>query len=173
MSKAYESAEGDLADRMIAALEAAQAEKGDIRGKQSAAILIVAAEATGRPWEDRLMDLRVEDHPEPVKELKRLVHVHKAYDHMNAGDLALEHGDTEAAKREYGTAEAMNPDNVEMVYWHAVALANAGDVDASLPLFKTVFDRDANWVTLTPRLVKVELLNVSPEDLERIVGAGK
>jgi len=169
MAKAYESAEGDLADRMIAALEAAQAEKGDIRGMQSASILIVAAEATGRSWEDRIMDLRVEDHPDPVNELKRLVMVHRAYEHMNAGDLAMEHGDTEAAKREYGAAEALIPENVEMVYWHAVALANAGEFEASLPLFKRVFERDANWAVLTPRLVSVDLLNVNDNQLRQIV----
>jgi uncharacterized Ntn-hydrolase superfamily protein len=169
MARAYESSQGDLADRMIAALEAAQAEKGDIRGMQSASILIVAAEATGRPWEDRIMDLRVEDHPDPVNELKRLVMVHRAYDHMNAGDLAMEHGDTEAAKREYGAAEALIPENVEMVYWHAIALANAGEFDASLPLFKRVFERDANWAILTPRLVSVNLLNVTDNQLRQIV----
>jgi lipoprotein NlpI len=104
-----------------------------------------------------------------VGELKRLVKVHKAYQHMNAGDLAMEHGDTEAARREYGAAEALIPDNVEMAYWHAIALANAGEVEASLPVFKGVFERDGNWAVLTPRLVPVELLNVSEVDLERIL----
>lgn len=169
MAEAYENAEGDLADRMIAALEAAQAEKGDIRGMQSASILIVAAKATGRPWEDRIMDLRVEDHPDPVNELKRLVMVHRAYEHMNAGDLAMEHGDTEAARREYGAAEALIPENVEMTYWHAIALANAGELEESLPLFKRVFEQDANWATLTPRLVSVDLLDVNDNQLRRIL----
>ena len=173
MAEAYEKAEGDFAERLVAALEAAQSEKGDIRGQQSASILIVAAEATGRPWEDRLVDLRVEDHPDPVGEIKRLVKVHKAYSHMNAGDLAMEHGDTEAARREYGAAEALIPDNVEMVYWHAVALANADDVAESLPLFRRVFRRDNNWAVLTPRLVPIELLNVSEADLKRIMEQAK
>ena len=169
MAKAYENATGEFADRLVAALEAAQAEKGDIRGQQSASLLIVAAKATGRSWEDRLVDLRVEDHPDPVSEIKRLVKVHRAYQHMNAGDLAMEHGDTEAAKREYGAAQTLIPDNVEMSFWHAIALANAGEVDASLPVFKRVFDRDANWAVLTPRLVPIKLLNVSERDLKRIL----
>jgi uncharacterized Ntn-hydrolase superfamily protein len=173
MARAYEAAEGEFADRLVAALEAAQAEKGDIRGMQSAAILIVAATATGRPWEDRLMDLRVEDHPDPVNELKRLVQVHRAYEHMNAGDVAMEHNDAEAARREYGAAEALIPDNAEMAYWHAVALANAGDVEGSIPVFKRVFRKDANWAVLTPRLVKVGLLEVSDADLERILKLGR
>jgi uncharacterized Ntn-hydrolase superfamily protein len=169
MAEAFEAAEGPLAERLVAALQAAQAEKGDIRGMQSAALVVVAGESTGRPWVDRLVDLRVEDHADPVNELARLLRVHRAYEHMNAGDHALETGDTEAARREYGAAEALAPDNVEMVYWHAVALANAGDVAESLPLFARVFAADANWVTLTPRLVEVDILAVAGEDLRLIL----
>jgi len=168
MASAYEHASGPFADRLIAALEAGQREKGDIRGKQSAAILIVAAKATGRPWEDRVMDLRVEDSPDPIKELKRLVRVHQAYQHMNAGDAAMEKNDVEGARREYGAAEAMSPENEEMVFWHAVALANAGKVDDALPLFHKVFKKNANWAVLAPRLVPIKLLNVSEADLARI-----
>ena len=72
MSRAFETSKGDLADRMLAALDAGQSVGGDIRGKQSAAILIVKGESTGRPWADKVMDLRVEDNPEPLKELRRL-----------------------------------------------------------------------------------------------------
>jgi uncharacterized Ntn-hydrolase superfamily protein len=173
MARAYESAKGPFADRLIAALEAAQKEKGDIRGRQSAAILIVAAKATGRPWEDRLVDLRVEDDPDPVGELKRLLRLHTAYQHMNSGDAAMEHEDTEAARREYGQAEALMPESLEMVYWHAVALANAGAVDESIPLFASVFRKDRNWATLTPRLVPIKLLNVSEADLARILAGNR
>jgi uncharacterized Ntn-hydrolase superfamily protein len=173
MAKAYESATGPFADRLIAALEGAQSEKGDIRGKQSAAILIVAPKATGRPWEDRLVDLRVEDSPDPLKELKRLVHVQEAYQHMNAGDTAMEKKDTEGARREYGAAEAMCPDNEEMTFWHAVALANAGSVDDSLPLFHKTFRKNKNWAVLAPRLVPIKLLNVSDADLARIMKQAK
>lgn len=171
MAREYESAEGDLAERLLVALEAAQREKGDIRGQQSAAILIVSGKNTGRPWVDRVMDLRVEDHPDPLGELRRLVQLHRAYAHMNAGDAAMEHNDTEAAEREYGAAERLNPGNLEMVYWHAVALANAGKIEASLPLFAKVFAGDPNWRVLTPRLVPPGFLSVSPEDLERILNA--
>lgn len=172
MAKGYESASGPFADRLLAALEAAQREKGDIRGRQSACILVVAAKASGRPWEDRLIDLRVEDHPDPVGELKRLVRVHAAYQHMNAGDLAMERGETEAAQREYGAAQALIPENLEIVFWHAVALANAGSVDASLPLFAKVFRAEPNWAVLAPRLVPIDLLKVSEEDLRRILRSG-
>ncbi|RMH95869.1 MAG: DUF1028 domain-containing protein [Calditrichaeota bacterium] len=169
MKKAFLSTSGPLAERLVAALEAAQAEGGDIRGQQSAALVVVRGEATGNIWEDRLIDLRVEDHPEPVKELKRLLKVYRAYEHMNAGDVAMEHSDVEGALREYGAAMKMMPENLEMKYWTAVSLANAGRVDEALELFRAVFARNANWKTLTPRLVPIQLLNVSPETLQKIM----
>jgi uncharacterized Ntn-hydrolase superfamily protein len=170
MQKAFTESKGvPLAERMVAALEAGQAAGGDIRGKQSAALLVVNGTSTGRVWEDRVMDLRVEDSPEPVKELSRLVSVHRAYEHMNAGDVAVEKGDMELAMKEYSAAESMFPENDEMKYWHAVALANNGKIDESLPMFRDIFRRDENWKILTPRLTKVGLLNIKEEDLERIL----
>src|SRR5687768_4505316 len=93
MARAYEGSKGDLAERLLAALEAAQAEGGDIRGSQSAAILIVSGTSTGRPWADKLFDLRVEDNKQPVAELRRLVSLARAYQHMNAGDDAMTRND--------------------------------------------------------------------------------
>lgn len=169
MSEAFENAEGSLAQRMITALEAAQNAGGDIRGKQSASILIVKGKSTGKIWEDRLIDLRVEDHSDPVKELKRLLRVHRAYEHMNNGDLAVELGDMPLAMKEYSAAEKMFPDNEEMKYWHAITLVNNGKLEDALPLFKTVFSKNKNWMELTPRLVPIGLLNVGYNDLEEIL----
>lgn len=171
MAKAFEEAKGPLAERMIAALEAAQEVGGDIRGQQSAAILMVKGQSTGKIWEVRQIDLRVEDHPEPVKELKRLLNIHRAYQHMNQGELAIEQGDMELAMREYGLAEKMFPENEEMRFWHAVTLVNNGRTKEALSLFGDVFAKDRNWVTLTPRLVKVGLLNVDQQGLDRILSA--
>jgi uncharacterized Ntn-hydrolase superfamily protein len=173
MADAYRKTKGDLAERLLAALDAAEAVGGDIRGKQSAALLVVSGKNTGRPWVDRIMDLRVEDHPEPLKELRRLVNVHRAYQHMNAGDLAIEKNDIEGARREYGEAEAMFPDNLEMKYWHAVALANAGKLTEALPLFEAVFEKDKNWIDLTRRLPKVDLLKVDDAGLKKILSVVK
>jgi uncharacterized Ntn-hydrolase superfamily protein len=173
MAKAFESTRGDLADRMLAALDAAQAAGGDIRGRQSAAIIIVTGKPTGLAWKDRTFDLRVDDHPEPLKELRRLVTLQRAYNHMNAGDLAVEKKDNEGALREYGAAEKLVPDSAEMIYWHAVALVNMGRVDESLPLFRRVFALDRNWMELTPRLPKAGLLPDDPKLIERIVAVGK
>lgn len=169
MSKAFESTQGELAERMLAALDAAQAVGGDVRGRQSAALIIVPLKSSGHPWSDYLFNLRVDDSPEPLKELRRLVTLQRAYNHMNAGDKAVELHDNQAALREYGAAEQLAPDNAEMIYWHAVALANMGMLDQSLPLFKRVFAMDHNWADLTPRLPKSGLLPNDPQIIQRIV----
>ena len=172
MSRAFEAAKGDLAERMLAALDAAQEAGGDIRGKQSAALIVVSGKPTGKPWADRVFDLRVDDSADPLKELRRLVILQRAYNHMNAGDLAVEHKDNERALAEYGAAAKLVPDNAEMIYWHAVALVNMGRVDESLALFRKVFAMDKNWVTLTPRLAKVGLIPDDPKVIQRIVNVG-
>jgi uncharacterized Ntn-hydrolase superfamily protein len=169
MSESFENSTGPLAERLMLTLEAAEKTGGDIRGKQSAAILVVKAESTNQPWLDRKVDIRVDDHPEPLKELRRILKVHTAYDHMNKGDLAIEHNDMQLAMKEYSAAEAMFPENEEMKYWHAVTLANIGKIDDSLPLFKEVFAKNSNWVKLTPRLIKSKLLIVDTESLEKIM----
>jgi uncharacterized Ntn-hydrolase superfamily protein len=134
MAGAFESAQGPLAERMVAALAAAQREGGDIRGRQSAAILVVAAEASGEKWNDVLVDLRIEDHPDPTVELQRLLRLHRGYEMMNAGDLAVEEDNLRGANYYYGEAERILEGNLEARYWHAVALVNAGEIDAALPL---------------------------------------
>jgi uncharacterized Ntn-hydrolase superfamily protein len=169
MARALERATGDLAERMLAALEAAEAAGGDIRGRQSAALLVVRGASTGRPWADRVVELRVEDHPQPLGELRRLLRVHRAYDHMNRGDLAVEKGDAEGALREYRAAEEMFPENLEMRFWHAVALVGMKRVDESLPVFRAVFARDRAWAALLPRLPRAGLLPDDPALVKRIL----
>lgn len=169
MEKAFKESKGPLAERLVAALEAAQAEGGDIRGKQSAALLVVKGKSSGKIWEDRLIDLRVEDHLEPVKEIKRLLRLYRAYGYMNAGDLAVEKGDEAGALREYGAAQEMFPGNLEMKYWTAVSLANMKKLDEAIPIFREVFKGDSNWKILTPRLVPIGLLKISGDDLKKIM----
>ena len=173
MAQAFQQANGSLAERMLTALEAAQATGGDLRGKQSAAILVVSGKASGRSWQDRLVDLHVEDNPQPLAELRRLLTLNTAYEHMNRGDHALENGDIEAALAEYGRAEALQPDNLEMKFWHAVSLVNAGRVDAAIPLFATIFRGGAQWRELVPRLARAGLLQADAAVLKRIDKAGQ
>ncbi|HOX25416.1 MAG TPA: DUF1028 domain-containing protein [Candidatus Krumholzibacteria bacterium] len=173
MASAFAGTTGPLAERLLAALAAAEAAGGDIRGRQSAAILVVRGEATGRVWDDVLVDLRVEDHPDPVAELARLVRVHRGYEQMNAGDLAVERGDLAAAQAAYAEAERILGDNLEARFWHAVALANAGRLEEALPIFADVFARGDNWRELVPRLVAAEFLQADATALQRIAGAGR
>lgn len=169
MAEAFRAAEGDLAERMMRALEAAQAVGGDIRGQQSAAIRIVRGTSTGRSWNDTVVDLRVEDHPDPLPELRRLIDVHRAYERMNRGDLAIESGDLAAALESYAAAASMQPGNAEMKFWHAVSRVNVGDVDGAVPLFRAAFALDPSWAELLPRLRGVGLLEIDDAGLARIL----
>lgn len=170
MSKAFiDHASLPLAERVLKVLQAAQAAGGDIRGKQSAVLLVVGPEEVEEIWTDRQIDLRVDDHQDPLGELERLLQVHRAYEHMNRGDLAVEHDDMEAALLEYGAAEKMFPRNLEMKYWKAVALANNDRLEEALPVFKYVFDRDSNWRELTRRLPASGLLTVPGAELQQIL----
>jgi uncharacterized Ntn-hydrolase superfamily protein len=170
MADAFEKSKGrSLADRLIIALEAGQKAGGDIRGKQSAAIIIVPGKSQGKPWEERTVDLRVDDNPEPIKELRRLYNVQIAYQHMNNGDLAVEKNDMSTAMNEYNAAMKMFPQNLEMQYWTAITLANNKQVDKAIPILKKVFGQNSNWRELTKRLPKVNLLTVSDADLKKIL----
>ena len=169
MSKVFENSSGPLAERMMQAMKAAQEAGGDIRGQQSAAILVVKRESSGSVWEDRLIDIRVEDHPNAVTEIERILKVYRAYEHMNKGDLAIEHGDEKAALQEYGSAQKMFPDNIEMKYWTAVSLANINKLEEALPLFKEVFAKDKNWIELTKRIMDNGLLTVTAAQLNQIL----
>lgn len=158
-----------LAERVVEVLKAAQEAGGDIRGKQSAALIVVGPEKTAKSWEDKKIDLRVDDHKQPVKELERLLKVARAYEHMNKGDLAVEAGDMEKALKEYGTAEKMFPDNLEMKFWKAVALANSGRLEEAQPIFDLVFEEDANWKEMLTRLPESGILTISEEELQKII----
>jgi uncharacterized Ntn-hydrolase superfamily protein len=149
MMAAYTSAQGELADRMLAALDAAEAEGGDIRGRQSAAILIVAATSSGRPWADRLLDLRVEDHEAPNRELRRLVELKRLYS-ANGGfsgemtvDQTLAHDDA---------MSAITRGNPEMLFWRAVVLALQHDIDGARVLLERCASIDQRWPELIRRL---------------------
>lgn len=169
MANAFETTTGTLDERILAALKAAENEKGDIRGRQSAAILIVKGEATGNSWEDTVMDLRVEDNPNPIAELERLIKIHKAYDFMNKGDLAMEEGDSKKAEALYLSAQQLFPDNLEMQYWYAINLLNNKQFDKAHPILKSIFKQDDNWRELTQRLMKSQLLAISEDELETVL----
>lgn len=173
MVRAYTASAGDLAERLLAALEAAQEAGGDLRGKQSAALLVVAPHPSGRPWEDRLYDLRVEDHPQPLAELRRVLTVARAYRHMNEGDEQVTAGEIDRALQEYSRAEELLPDRSEPIFWHAVTLVSEGMVEEALPLFGRAYELHPAWRELVPRIAAVGLLPDDPELIDRIIAAGR
>lgn len=169
MAKAYEAASGkQLAERVMTAMQAAQLAGGDIRGKQSAAILVVAGTKSEQPWNDRLVDLRVDDHTAPLIELDRLLKLLRAYQHMDKGDLATEKNDMKLAMSEYGAAMKMFPSNLEMKYWTAITLANNKKVKEAIVMLQNIYRQDANWRELTRRLPRVNLLTVSANELKEL-----
>ena len=167
MKKAFlDNSDLPLAERIIKVFEAAESVGGDIRGKQSAALIVVGAEKTSNVWEDKKIDLRVDDSSNPIKEIKRLLKVHRAYEHMNRGDLAIEENDMEKALSEYGKAQVLFPENHEMSFWKAIALLNNGKKEAARPILKRVFRENPNWKKLIYRLPKSGLISMEFKDLD-------
>jgi uncharacterized Ntn-hydrolase superfamily protein len=170
MARSFEeNANLPLPERIIAVMEAAEAAGGDIRGKQSASILVVKGTASAEPWNDVILDLRVDDHKEPVKELERLLRVFRAYEHMNTGDYYMETGQMKEALDEYRTAQKMLPKNLEMKYWYAITLANNNELNEAIQILKKVYKEDKNWKTLTKRLPEAGLLTLNEKDLQRLL----
>ncbi|MBN1824632.1 MAG: DUF1028 domain-containing protein [Candidatus Eisenbacteria bacterium] len=172
MARAYENAAGDLADRLLAALEAAEGEGGDIRGRQSAAILIVSGEKSDRPWEGRLFDLRVEDHPDPVGELRRLVRFKRAYRMLNDGDERLTREDVDGALSAYRGALSLIGDdetNGEAPFWVGTTLASIGRVDEALPYLRRAVALDPRWAVTLAHLPAAGLLPDDPAWIEGLI----
>ena len=168
MSAAFEKATGDLAERMMQALEAGQKAGGDIRGMQSAAILIVKAQSTGKPWADRVMDLRVEDSPQPLRELRRLIKLRRAYNLEDAGDNFISEKKPEEALKAYEAASKLAPEVVELNFWAAVSMYTNGREGEGLKLFREVFAAESQWVDLIPRLAQVGLFPNDPKKIEEV-----
>lgn len=158
-----------LAERVLACLNTAQAAGGDIRGRQSAAIIVVAGTPSKESWNDKLIDLRVDDNPNPIPELDRLLKLERAYEHMNNGDLQVEKNNMPQAMAEYTAAEKMFPANLEMQYWHAITLANNKHVPQAAAMLKKIYAKDANWRELTRRLPKAGQLTVNAQELNMLL----
>jgi uncharacterized Ntn-hydrolase superfamily protein len=161
-------AKGDFPERLLQALEAGQRAGGDIRGQQSAAIVIVKGTRSDKPWADRVMDLRVEDSPKPIAELRRLVGLWRAYKKSDEGDALITEGKVEEALAAYSEAARLAPGNDELLFWQAATLWKLGREKEATPLFKKVFAKDTRRVKLVPRLVPAELLADDPASIQRI-----
>jgi uncharacterized Ntn-hydrolase superfamily protein len=168
MRDAFEKAKGDLAERMMQTLEAAEKAGGDIRGKQSAAILVVRAQSTGKPGMDRIMDLRVEDAEEPLKELRRLIRLRRAYNLEDQGDNLIAEKKSEQALEAYEQASKLAPEVMELQFWAAVSMYQHDRKAEALKLFRIVFSREHRWADLVPRLAKVGLFPDDPKAIEEV-----
>ena len=171
MVRAYSAASGaGFAERLLAALAAAEGEGGDLRGRQSAAIVVVSPRATGNPVEDKPIDLRVEDHPDPVGELRRLVSLRRAYEHADVGDQLAAAGDVEGSLGEYEAAHRSQPDNHELAFWHGVALAASGREEEAAAILRRAFAAHAGWIELLKRLPAAGLFPDDGELIARLIG---
>ena len=149
MSAAFERTEGLLHQRLLAALEAAEAEGGDVRGRQSAAMVVVPPD--GEPWR-RTVDLRVEDHPAPLDELGRLLALQRAYDLAGSADELLAAGRVGEAGGLYLEASRLAPESDELQFWAGLALAQAGELEAGVEAVRRAAERQPNWLVLLDRL---------------------
>ena len=164
MAEAFTTTDAPLAERMMAALEAAEAEGGDIRGKQSAAMVVVAATGTGRPWDDRIIDLRVEDAAEPLPELRRLLRIKRAYMTAGEADALEEKGDVKGAVGKLHEALSIAPEMVELRFMSGVTMASAGDVDGGCVLIAEAMRKNGRWLETLRRLAAVELVRPDVAD---------
>ena len=149
MSAAFERSSGDLAERLMLALDAAEGEGGDVRGRQSAAIIVVAAD--GEPWQMRVQ-LHVEDHPDPLAELRRLLVLHRAYEMAGRADELLASERPAEAGPLYRQAAELAPESDELLFWSGLALAHTGDVDTGVDAVRRAIDKHAGWGVLLDRL---------------------
>lgn len=167
MIDAYERGNGDFANRLLAALDAGEAAGGDIRGRQSAAVLVVSAERTDRPWENVLLDVRVDDHPDPHHEIRRLADFDRAYRKLGAalfmpglltGRFDPGHEQLEHALDDLRDAQEVLGPNAEPSVWRGLILARAGRwAEARRDLGHAVEERPA-LAEFLRRLVAVDLL---------------
>ncbi len=169
MAEAFAGSAGALADRLLLALEAAEAEGGDIRGRQAARLLVVRGEATERPWEDVLVDLRVDDHPDPLPELRRLLTLQRAYERLERAEELELAGDLEGAFAERRAAMALVPDNPEIAFWTAVSLAVAERLEEARAALAVALPADPGWAELLCRLGEQRLMGLSPELAARLL----
>ncbi|HVE75949.1 MAG TPA: DUF1028 domain-containing protein [Actinomycetota bacterium] len=169
MAKAYERSKGSLASRVVDALDAAEAEGGDIRGKQSAAIVVVTGKSSGKPWADRILELRVEDSPDPLAELRRLVRLNDAYRQLGKAEELLLEGKDEEAFELYENAVKVGG-NVELDFWYGLTLAGRGKVDEAIKVLAPVFAANSNWAELLRRLPSSDLFPNDQELIAKLIG---
>jgi uncharacterized Ntn-hydrolase superfamily protein len=170
IASSFKKSKGSLAERLLAGLESGERAGGDLRGRQSAAILVVKTTGSGMPWQGRVVDLRVEDDQDPLAELRRLLRINDAYVRANTGDLLIEKGDSRRALEHYRRSAELYPENPELRFWEAVTMLNHGEVKEGSATIKSVFRKNRDMKTLLKRLSAVGLLKVDRETLKALEG---
>jgi uncharacterized Ntn-hydrolase superfamily protein len=168
--KFVESQRLPLPERMMAALEAGEDAGGDIRGKQSAALLIVGKDVKPTYWEGRAIDLRVEDSPEPLPELRRLLRYQRGYEWVNNGDEFLAGRKYREALKAYRKGLEIVPEVLELKYWVGVSMLKARRKEEGLGILREVFSKDRSWVKLTRMMVKERTMGLDKSMLKDILG---
>ena len=172
MRRGYEESKGDLAHRLMAALEGGQRAGGDIRGQQSAALLVVSGARPERPWLGRLIDIRADDHPRPLEEMWRLLRLHRAHDLLHRAKASLMKRRPEDALAMLTAALDTAPDQVEIRFYQALALLELGRDAQAEDGFRSVFREGTQWARLLPRLVDRGLMARAVPAIPRIVALG-
>jgi hypothetical protein len=167
MGPAFEKAEGDLAERLMVALEAAERAGGDVRGRQSAALLVVSGERPENSWEGRLFDLHVEDDPVPLEELRRLLNVRRAFTLFEQARVNIGLGDLDTALVQVTRAKTLKPGDSQFAFWIGLALANAGRDKEAQPWLEEAFESAETWRKLARRLHGMGIYTGDPDLLER------
>lgn len=166
MARAFAAAKGPLPERLLEALDSAEGEGGDIRGRQSAAMLVVTGTPTGRSWEDRIVDLRVEDSAEPLAELRRLLRIRRAYQADDIAERLELEGDLAGSLNQREKSIALAPDMEELAFWAGLQMAMSGQLDRGLPLIAQAVAKEPRWTETLRRLVTIDRV---PPDVARAI----
>ena len=169
MEKAYLSTKGSLAERLYAALVAAENLGGDLRGKQSAAMLVVPLKKVDNLLSSKIYDIRVDDSPNPLEDLNRLMRIQKAYIFANEGDILSAENRLDEALDAYNQASELYPENVELLFWGAVILCTDGKFDIAKPMFEKIFQGNPDLKQMIPRLENHPMFPLQSETVQKIL----
>ena len=145
MATAFESSSGALALRLMDALDAGEAVGGDARGKQAGGVLVVRPIGDSGRTTDRWVDVRVDDHAEPFKELRRLVNMSVSRNHAREARSLAEQGRFSEAIERQREAVAIVPDEDQLIYGLARLHARAGDAANAVATLRDAIDRNPRW----------------------------
>ena len=169
MARAFQKSAGQpLPERLVAALAAGEGVGGDARGRHSAAVLVVGNETRPADWEGKLVELRIEDHPDPVPELARLLRFQRGYEWVNRGDELLTDKKYDQALKAYEKGMGLVPEVLELKYWVGISMLQTREKERGIMMVREVFAKDSNYLSITRGIVKTQSPPISPEVARRL-----